>query len=139
MTHSYPSNINSEQFDKIKPILESVRKKTRPRSIDLYDVFCGVLYVLKSGCQWRMLPKEFPKWRTCHYYFSIWSEKKNDNSISALEQVLKKIIGEVRQSNERKEETSFIIVDAQSVKNTDTAQEKGALTHQKLTVDESMR
>jgi len=72
LTHSYPSNINPEQFDKIKPILESARKKTRPRSIDLYDVFCGVLYVLKSGCQWRMLPKEFPKWRTCHYYFSIW-------------------------------------------------------------------
>ena len=91
MTHSYPSNINPEQFDKIKPILESARKKTRPRSIDLYDVFCGVLYVLKSGCQWRMLPKEFPKWRTCYYYFSIWSEKKNDNSISALEKVLKKI------------------------------------------------
>lgn len=90
LTHSYPSNINPEQFDKIKPILESVRKKTRPRSIDLYDVFCGVLYVLKSGCQWRMLPKEFPKWRTCHYYFSIWSEKKNDNSVSGLEQVLKK-------------------------------------------------
>lgn len=90
MTHSYPSNINPEQFDKIQPILESVRKKTRPRSVDLYDVFCGVLYVLKSGCQWRMLPKEFPKWRTCHYYFSIRSEKKNDTSISALEQVLKK-------------------------------------------------
>ena len=69
LTHSYPSDINREQFDKIKPILESARKKTRPRSIDLYDVFCGVLYVLKSGCQWRMLPKEFPKWRTCHYYF----------------------------------------------------------------------
>ena len=88
MTHSYPSNINPEQFDKIKPILEFARKKTPPRSIDLYDVFCGVLSVLKSGCQWRMLPKEFPKWRTCHYYFSIWSEKKNNNSISALEKVL---------------------------------------------------
>jgi len=47
LTHSYPSNISPEQFDKIKPILESARKKTRPRSIDLYDVFCGVLYVLK--------------------------------------------------------------------------------------------
>ena len=43
---SYLSNINPEQFDKIKPILESARKKTRPRSIDLYDVFCGILYVL---------------------------------------------------------------------------------------------
>lgn len=57
--------------------------------------------------------------------FSIRSEKKNNDSISALERVLKKIIGEFRQSNERKEKTSFIIVDAQSVKNTDTAYEKG--------------
>lgn len=106
MTHSYPSDINREQFDKIKPMLESARKKTRPRSIDLYDVFCGVLYVLKSGCQWRMLPKEFPKWRTCHYYFSVWSEKKNDTSVSTLEKILKKIgwRGPTKQWTERKNE-----------------------------------
>lgn len=57
MSHSYPSDISREQFEKIKPVLESARKKTRPRRIDLYDIFCGVLYLLKSGCQWRMLPK----------------------------------------------------------------------------------
>ena len=56
MSHSYPSDITRKQFSKIKPILESIRKKTRPRTIDLYDIFCGVLYILKSGCQWRMLP-----------------------------------------------------------------------------------
>lgn len=90
MTHSYPSDISREQFNKIKPILESARKKTRPRQIDLYDVFCGILYILKSGCQWRMRPKEFPKWRTCHYYFSIWSKKENDVTNSSLEKVFKK-------------------------------------------------
>jgi transposase len=90
MNHSYPSNISREQFDKITPILESARKKTRPRIVDLYNVFCAVLYILKSGCQWRMLPKEFPKWRTCHHYFSIWSEKTTDSD-SVLEKVLKKI------------------------------------------------
>lgn len=125
MTHFYPSDISREQFNIIKPILESARKKTRPRQIDLYDVFCGILYILKSGCQWRMLPKEFPKWRTCHYYFSIWSEKENDKAESTLEKVLKKMVGKVRQNNGREEKTSFIIVDAQSVKNTDTAKEKG--------------
>ena len=91
MTHSYPSDISREQFDIIKPALESARKKTRPRSVDLYNVFCGVLYILKSGCQWRMMPKEFLKWRTCHYYFSLWSEKKTEDSESVLEKSLKKI------------------------------------------------
>ena len=91
MRPSYPSDITREQFEKIKPILESARKKTRPRQLDLYDVFCGILYLLKSACQWRMLPKEFPKWRTCHYYFSIWGEKSNETSESVLEKSLKKI------------------------------------------------
>ncbi|MBC6686745.1 transposase [Wolbachia pipientis] len=52
MSQRYPSDISREQFEKIKPILESRKKKTRPRLIDIYEVFCGVLYVLKSGCQW---------------------------------------------------------------------------------------
>ena len=76
MTHSYPSNISREQFNKIKPLLESVRKKTRRRKVDLFDIFCGILYLLKSGCQWRMLPKEYPKWELCYYYFKLWIQKK---------------------------------------------------------------
>jgi transposase len=90
MSHSYPSDISREQFRRIVPILETARKKTKPRTVDLYDVFCGVLYLLKSGCQWRMLPKDLPKWRTCYKYFSQWSEKDADSD-SILEQVLKKI------------------------------------------------
>lgn len=103
MSHSYPSDISREQFEKIKPILESARKKTRPRRIDLYDIFCGVLYLLKSGCQWRMLPKEFPKWRICHYYFTVWGEKSDTTSESVLEKCLKKISwrGATKQWSER--------------------------------------
>ena len=55
--------------------------------IDLYDIFCGVLYVLKSGCQWRMLPKDYPKWELCYYYFNLWK----NSSENILEKVLKKI------------------------------------------------
>ena len=47
MEHSYPSDITREQFKIIMPILEGARKKTRPREVDLYDVFCEVLYVVK--------------------------------------------------------------------------------------------
>jgi transposase len=74
--------------------LESARKKTRPRTVDLYDVFCAALYVLKSGCQWRMLPSDFPKWRTVYAYFEIWSEEivsGTKTKRSMLDQVLKKI------------------------------------------------
>ncbi len=86
----YPSDVSREQFEQIRPLLESARKKTKPRSIDLYDVFCGTLYVLKGGIQWRMLPEGFPKWRTVYNYWQLWSEEK-DGEDSVLEVVLKKI------------------------------------------------
>ena len=89
MNHSYSSDISREQFNKIKALLESVRKKTRPRTVNLFDIFCGILYVLKSGCQWRMLPKEYPKWELCYYYFKLWKQS-DENSKSILEKVLKK-------------------------------------------------
>ena len=90
MRKRYPSDISKKQFEMIQPLLEGARKKTKPRQINLYDVLCAVLYVLKSGCQWRMLPSDFPKWRSVYSYFQIWSRKK-DNEPSVLELVLKKM------------------------------------------------
>lgn len=90
MRPSYPSDISRDQFKKIRPILESARKTTKPRKIDLYDIYCAILYILKSGCQWDMLPKDFPKYKTCHYYFRIWSERKDETSETILEIILKK-------------------------------------------------
>ncbi len=85
----YPSDISREQFAVILPMLESVRRKTKPRTVDLYEVFCAVLYLLRSGCQWRALPSDFPKWRTVHSYFAKWSEPDEDG-VSVLERALKK-------------------------------------------------
>lgn len=85
----YPSDISREQFEQVRPLLESARRKTAPRKVDLYEVFCAVLYLLRSGCQWRMLPESFPKWRTVHAYFQIWSEV-DDEGVSLLERALKK-------------------------------------------------
>ena len=89
MRKTYPSDISREQFEQVKDLLETARKKTRPRIVDLYDVFCAILYLLKSGCQWRMLPSDFPKWRTVHHYFSLWSTAP-ENGVSLLERALKK-------------------------------------------------
>ena len=88
MRKGYPSDIKREQFEVIRPLLESARKKTAPRRVDLYEVFCAVLYLLRTGCQWRALPSDFPKWRTVHSYFAIWSEPREGGSL--LEQALKK-------------------------------------------------
>ena len=86
----YPSDVSREQFERVRPLLEGVRKRTKPRTVDLHEVFNAVLYLLKSGCQWRMLPEGFPKWRTVHSYFAKWSEAGPEQS-SALEQALKKM------------------------------------------------
>ena len=90
MRKCYPSDISKEQFKKIEPMLLAARKITRPRKHNLYDIFCAVLYLLKSGCQWRMIPSDFPEWQNVYAYFRIWSYKEKDEP-SLLEKVLKKI------------------------------------------------
>ena len=87
---TYPSDISREQFAPLLPLLESARKRTAPRKVDLYDVFCAILYLLRNGCAWRALPGDFPKWRTVHSYFQRWSEPR-ESGISLLEEALKKI------------------------------------------------
>ena len=77
-----------------------------------------------------MLPADFPNWGTCYkyfqqWYFQQWSERPDPEQESILEQVFKKLVGAARRSNGRKEQTSFCIVDSQSVKNTDSAEQKG--------------
>ena len=79
MRKKYLSDICREQFEQLRPMLESLRKTIKPRTVDLYEVFCAVLYLLKSGCQWR----------TVHSYFAIWSEPDQDG-VSVLERALKK-------------------------------------------------
>jgi len=76
MRKSYPSDITRRQFEAIRPILEGAKKRTKPRMVDLYDVFCSVMYLLDEGCTWRGLPGDFPKWRTVNSYFYIWKEPR---------------------------------------------------------------
>ena len=88
--HDYPSDISREQFELIREELEQAKRRTRPRKYDLYDIFCAVLYVLRGGIQWRMLPCDFPKWQLVYYYFSVWS-KADEEGESLLDRLLKKI------------------------------------------------
>jgi len=90
--HNYPSDITREQFEIIRGDLEGAKKVTKPREIDLYSVYCAILYLQKSGCQWDMLPSNYPKKGIVWHYYKIWSTPRADGS-TLLEEVLKKNSG----------------------------------------------
>jgi hypothetical protein len=85
----YPSDISREKFADIEALLRGVRRSTKPATLDLYEVFCAVLYLLRTGCQWRFLPPQFPKWQNVYAYWRKWSEP-DQHGTSVLEQALKK-------------------------------------------------
>jgi transposase len=88
--HNYPSDITREAFEIIRGDLETVKKATRPREKDLYDIFCAIMYLLKSGCQWRMLPADFPQWNIVRYYYGVWTKDRGDGT-TALSAVLEPV------------------------------------------------
>ncbi|WP_206363243.1 transposase [Sinomicrobium pectinilyticum] len=64
----YSSNLSDSQWTTILNILEDKRK----RKHSLREIFDAIFYLLKTGCQWRVLPKEFPNWKLVYYYFTQW-------------------------------------------------------------------
>ena len=124
MRTQYPSDISKEQYEEIREELEGGRKKTHPSTYDLYDIFCAVLYLVKEGCTWRGIPHDFPKWETVRYHYDIWASPDEDG-ISILDRVLRKLVEAEREKNGREAQTTMIIVDSKSIQNADTAEEKG--------------
>ena len=80
---SYPTDLTREQFNLIAGLLPQ-KKVTKPRKHSLYDLFNAILYVLVSGCQWRLLPNDLPPWKTVHHYFITWSKDE------VFDEILKK-------------------------------------------------
>ena len=107
MTH-YPSNLGDSQWQVIKEYLDTERK----RKHDLRQIVNAILYLVKSGCQWRMLPSDFPKWQLVYYYFSKWSRNE---TIAFIQEAL---VEKARVKAGKKEEPTAGIIDSQSVKST---------------------
>ena len=68
----YPSDLTNEEWEYIEPYLRSPNKRGRPKIYTLRHVLDAVFYVLRSGCAWRMLPRDFPPWRVVYYWFRKW-------------------------------------------------------------------
>jgi len=124
MQEPYPSDITREQFSQISRDLESVKKTTRPREVDLYEIFCAILYLLKEGISWRAMPHDYPKWRNVRYYYEVWTAK-GENGQSVLDYVLAKLVDIERYESGRNPLPSMLIVDSKTIQNADTAEEKG--------------
>jgi transposase len=110
----YASDLTKEQWECLKPYLvkplPTVRRAGRPPKQDFHTVVNGMLYVLKTGCQWRMLPKDFPPWQTVYGCFRRWKrEGRWDSALKALREA-------ARQKAGRNAQPSVAILDSRSVK-----------------------
>ena len=70
----YPTDLTDRQWNLISDLIPSAKEGGRPREVDMRLVINAILYLLVGGIQWRMLPREYPKWQTVYYYFRRWQK-----------------------------------------------------------------
>jgi hypothetical protein len=72
MRKRYPTDLSDAEWNYIKPHLPAPKGYGRPRTHSLREILDAAFYVLKSGCAWRLLPHDFPPWKTVYHYFCFW-------------------------------------------------------------------
>lgn len=106
----YSTDLCDEKWALISPILPPARTGGRPRTTDLRQVVNAILYLVKTGCQWRNLPKDFPAWETVYTYFKAWRRRGIVKKIVCL------LVPAVRKLENKEAPPSVAIIDSQSVK-----------------------
>ncbi|MFJ9565966.1 IS5 family transposase [Streptomyces fuscichromogenes] len=115
---AYPSDLSDARWELIEPVLSAWRHERhgralgfgRPPEHDLREIMNAILYVDRTGVQWRYLPHDFPNWNTVYGYFAKW---QSDGIFAQLNGLLREL---VRQQEGRNAEPSACVIDAQSVK-----------------------
>lgn len=103
----YTTDLSNTQWQFIK---SSLNIEERKRKHDLREIWNGINYLVKTGCQWRMLPSNFPKWQLVYYYYSKWA------SLDLFDLLLEKLRNRVRVKMGQKSDASLGIMDSQSVR-----------------------
>lgn len=118
----YPSDLTDAQWKLIEPLLPKPKCRRRPREIPLRRIVEAILYLLRTGCAWRLLPRDFPKWQTVYTYFRKW------RLAGVWERIHDRLREKTRRQAGRKSKPSAAIVDSQSVKTTEKGGFAGATT-----------
>jgi len=109
-TTDYPSDLTDEQFAILEPTLPPAKPGGRPREVNLHDIIDAILYVNRTGCQWRALPKDYGPWSTAYDYFRKW---RKDGTWQRINDALR---DQVRKKAGRKPSPRTAYLDSQSVK-----------------------
>jgi putative transposase len=115
---TYPSDVSDKQWEYIKKYFDTGNYgKSRKYSQRL--LVNAVFYITKTGCQWRFLPKEYPYWKTVYSFY------KRAKGKGVWEKIMKELVKKSRRAMGGHDEPSYGLIDSQSIKTTDKAQEKG--------------
>ena len=109
----YPTDLNDQQWDRIAPMIPPAKPTGRPPRYDRREIVSAIFYQMRGGAAWRMLPHDFPHWKSVYHYFRLWRKT------GLWQHIHDQLRGEVREAAGREREPSAGIVDSQSVKTTE--------------------
>ncbi len=115
----YPSDLTDRQWDCIKELIPAAKPGGHPRTLDMRSVVNALLYLVVTGCQWRMLPREYPAWQSVYTYFRQW---RDDGTWQRIHDSLR---AQVRKLAGRHKHPTAGALDSQSVKTTQVAGARG--------------